>query len=532
MSEARTWRTALALAAVAVAVQAPALRGTLIWDDFKLLHQTDLYTSASKWLESVTTPLGRETFYWRPVATTSFLIDTWIYGAAEWGHRLTAALLHGAATAAAFLLLHRLTRSTPVALVAALVVAGHPVHVETVTWISARFDLLAGLLGLGVLLVSPDGMRQTSRTWGLAAAGLTMLAVGSKESAFLLPALAVLWTAACAAPGSQFPWRAAAWPAAGAGAAVFVRLEAIGFLFGTRPASVAEAGGALEHLLLVGRATATSLLTLVVPWGTVGPMHRGERPIPPGDALGWAGIAAGLLLVAVTVRLIARRRPSGWLFAAFLLGLAPVAQIVPLDLAGGLHAADRFLYLPAFFLIAALASLAADALATRPDRARRFAVAAGALVLALTVGRLVLLPRWNDPVRFWRWAAEMAPDADVAQANLAQALLESGDVAAVEAPARRAGRPGLPYLVEALRQQQRAEEARRELDAALFAWPGDAEALVLRGWVLLDLGRAAEATEDFGAAIVLEAQGPARLEPLTPRASEGLARAREMLRPK
>ena len=155
MSESRPWRIAALVGMVAVAAQAVAIRDVLVWDDIPLLARSDLYTNAARWTESVTSSLGRATYYWRPVATTSFLLESLVHGGVGWGFRLTSALMHGATSAIAFVLLLRLVGNRKAALLAALAFALHPVNVEAVTWISARFDLMAALLSLAALAAIP-----------------------------------------------------------------------------------------------------------------------------------------------------------------------------------------------------------------------------------------------------------------------------------------------------------------------------------------------------------------------------------------
>lgn len=481
------WAPALGVAAAALAAQAIALRDVLLWDDVLLLAADDLYTNASRWTESVTTTLGDgATYYWRPAATTTFLAG----GGAAAPQRALAALLHAGAAAAAYALLARLLASPRAALVAALAFAVHPVNAETVTWISARFDLLAGLFALLALLALP----RTSEDRGRVAlsATATLLACCSKENAFVLPLLAVAWARAVGAP----PRRALVAAGAGVAVALFLRFEALGYLFRARPASVEEAGSLLQHMLLVGRSTATSLAAIAFPWGVVGPAHHAARPVPPDDALGWSGVALGVALLAVAAITLRRRPRLGWLLAAFVVSLAPASQIVPLDLAGGLHAADRFLYLPSFFAVAA----AAEALAPLAARRAMAGRAAVALVVALAAWRVAILPRWNDPVRFWTWAASMAPDADVAQANLAEAHLAAGDPGSAIGPAARAGAIGVAYLAEALGRLGRWPDAVHVLGDALARRPGDPWLLVQRGEACLETGDASAALADFDAA--------------------------------
>jgi hypothetical protein len=509
---------------VAVAAQAAAIRDVLVWDDIPLLARSDLYTSSSRWLESVTAPLGRATFYWRPAATSSFLLETLVHGGAAWGFRLTSALLHGATSAAAFVLLLRLLGRPRAALFAALAFAVHPVNVEAVTWISARFDLMAGLFCLAALAAIPPGSGPRRR-WILA--GLCAAAACcSKENAFLLPLLALVWTAATDGTPGRPRLAPLAWTAAGAAAALFLRFEGLGYLFRTRAASVAEAGDATQHLLLVGRAVATSLEVIVFPWGTVGPAHHAVRPIPADDALGWTGVVLGAALAVVTALALRRRRTVGLVLVAFLVSLAPASQVVPLDLSGGLHASDRFLYLPSFFAVAAVALVATEALAARPAAARPAGLAAAALLVALAGDRLVVLSRWNDPVAFWSWAADMAPGSDAAHINLAYVQIAAGRFDEAEKHARLGGAAATAVLVESLVRQGRLEEAQKALDAAIPARPGDSELLVQRGEIELASVRTDDALRDFDAVIRAEEGRTGRWSsPLLPRALAGSAAA-------
>jgi tetratricopeptide (TPR) repeat protein len=522
MPESRPWRTAALVGMVAVAAQAVAIRDVLLWDDIPLLARSDLYTNAARWTESVTSPLGRATYYWRPAATTSFLLESLVHGGAAWGFRLTSALLHAATSAVAFVLLRRLLGNRTAALLAALAFAVHPVNVEAATWISARFDLMAGLFSLAALAAIPAGAAPRWR-WILAAA-FAFLACCSKENAYLLPLLAVAWTAATDAAPGRPRLAPLAWTTAGVLAALFLRFEALGDLPRTRTSAVAAAGSALQHLLLVGRAVATSVGTIVFPWGTVGPTHHGLRPIPPDDALGWTGVVVGVVLTVVTAVALKRRRPVGYVLAAFLASLAPASQVVPLDLSGGLHTADRYAYLPSFFAVAAVALWATEALAARPAWARRAAVAAGALVAALAAGRLAILPRWNDPVTFWSWAVRMAPGSDAAHINLAFVHLAAGRPQEAEAEARLGGGEATSLLVEALVRQGRTYEAQRVLNDVIPVRPADNELRMQRAEIELSLTQYDAALADFqGVVHAQELTSPQWSGPLLPRAFAGIA---------
>ena len=82
---------------------------------------------------------------WVPLTWVSLMLDSQLYGLSAGGFHLTNVLLHATATIVLFLVLWRMTGGFwPSALVAA-VFAVHPLHVESVAWVTERKDVLSGL---------------------------------------------------------------------------------------------------------------------------------------------------------------------------------------------------------------------------------------------------------------------------------------------------------------------------------------------------------------------------------------------------
>ena len=80
---------------------------------------------------------------WHPLTWMSHLLDFQLYGLNAAGHHATSLLLHAAKPVLLFLILKRMTRALwPCAMTAALF-ALHPMHVESVAWISERKDVLS-----------------------------------------------------------------------------------------------------------------------------------------------------------------------------------------------------------------------------------------------------------------------------------------------------------------------------------------------------------------------------------------------------
>ena len=155
---------ALVVAFLVVLLYLPALgNGFVNWDD-------DIYVYANPQVRSIApssllrafTRIHASSGNWHPLTMVSHAVDYAVWGLRPFGHHLTSILLHGCNAALVVLLAVRLLQARGCALsrqgmLAAGVVAGllfglHPLHVESVAWVSERKDLLAALFYLlGVL---------------------------------------------------------------------------------------------------------------------------------------------------------------------------------------------------------------------------------------------------------------------------------------------------------------------------------------------------------------------------------------------
>ncbi|MFZ0962451.1 MAG: hypothetical protein WAO35_16255, partial [Terriglobia bacterium] len=136
------------------------------------------------------------TNYYRPVMTLGFLLCYQLFGPLAYGFHLASLLLHAAVVTILFLFAERLFRQRGAALGAAGLFALHPIHIESVAWISAVTDLevtffyvLTFWFFLGV------GDQRGGRRICLQAAMTAsfLLAIFSKEQALTLPLLAAVY---------------------------------------------------------------------------------------------------------------------------------------------------------------------------------------------------------------------------------------------------------------------------------------------------------------------------------------------------
>ena len=135
---------------------------------------------------------------WHPLTWISHMLDCQIFGVKPGGPHVINVLFHAANAILLFLLLRRITGAQWASAVIAAVFALHPLHVESVAWISERKDVLSTFFGLFSLLVYARYVEQkkaghpkakTSFIWALVLFALSLM---SKPMLVTLPCLMLL----------------------------------------------------------------------------------------------------------------------------------------------------------------------------------------------------------------------------------------------------------------------------------------------------------------------------------------------------
>src|SRR3954463_210157 len=135
---------AVVIFAATIIAYLPAIRGGFIWDDpqyvLNNVNLRDVGGLYSIWFEPRTSP------QYYPLVYTTLWIEYHLWQLAPLGYHLVNVLLH--ATSA--LLLWRILRRLGVcgAFLAAAIFALHPLHVESVAWVTERKNVLSCVLYL------------------------------------------------------------------------------------------------------------------------------------------------------------------------------------------------------------------------------------------------------------------------------------------------------------------------------------------------------------------------------------------------
>jgi tetratricopeptide (TPR) repeat protein len=183
------WKWLVVLAAVCVVVYLNSTGGEFIYDDLRQIVRNPLIQDNSRIFTALTSDVwafkgGGEiaaSNYWRPTFTAWHILNYRLFGGEPFGWHITNILLHIGVCLMAFGVLRRWNVSQKVAFAVTLVFAVHPVHAESIAWISGSPDLLFSLAFLASLWFAQNYSENWATRDLVLSAVFYALALGAKE---------------------------------------------------------------------------------------------------------------------------------------------------------------------------------------------------------------------------------------------------------------------------------------------------------------------------------------------------------------
>jgi tetratricopeptide (TPR) repeat protein len=556
------WFLSLLLALLTAAVYAPVARNDFVnYDDSDYVTANRHVTSGLKWENVVWAFSSGHASNWHPLTWLSHMMDCQLFGDHPAPMHLVNLIFHVLNTILLFGVLRRLTGALwPSAFVAALF-GLHPLHVESVAWISERKDVLSTLFFLLTLAAyaryvearegrasradrdgppsdSPSSTTPAPRSHAVRSYALTLLlfALGLMTKPMLVTTPFVLllldyW------PLRRFTSPAGQVPSPG-GPIVGPVTPPGGLCDDQRPIWISRLGPLLLEKLpffalsaascaitfLVqrhGGAVSTSvslsarLANAVVAYGryirkmfcpndlSVLYPHPGNWPLVN---VIWS--AAALLAISALVVAQARARPYlliGWLW--FLGTLVPVIGLVQVGIQS---MADRYTYVPMIGLFIMVTWSLAELRPDAPKRNVALAIGAGCSLLACSLLTIRQVGFWRDSEALFTRAVQVTKNNYLAYNNLGFYLSNHGRPAEALENYRRSleinpnYEDALNNMGYALAGQKRFDQAISYYQAALRVRPDHVEVHNNLGNALSEEGKIDEAIQQYR--FVLEKQ--------------------------
>ena len=460
---------------------------------------------------------------WHPLATLSHMLDCQLYGLKPGGHHATNVILHIITVLLLFRVLREMTGAVWKSAIVAALFAVHPLHVESVAWVSERKDVLSAMFFLLMLGAYVRYARGPSMTRYLLVAVLFAAGLMSKPMLVSVPAILLLL--------DYWPLRRFEQPSSTTGKTKVVDsgnqpctrqwlfLEKIPLFVLAGGSCVAtfvlqkRATGAIPPLPFLWRVENAFVSYMIYVWKTLWPTHLAVFYPHPNNTLPiWVVILAMMLLLAITVSAIVFRNKRPYVFTGWSWYLVMLMPVIGLIQVGEQGHADRYTYLPHIGLFLLAVWFAADVAAVRESRSRFATATAAVIILALASAAFIQASYWRNSETLWTHALDVTSDNDVAHNNLGYLRVDQGEldkaIAHFEAALEIRSRKLDPHydlgsafvqmnLADALARKGQPDEALVHYEEAIRLQPNYANAYYNRGNVLFTKGRIDEAMADW-----------------------------------
>jgi len=373
-----------------------------------------------------------KTGYWHPLTWLSLMLDCELARSVTRTCHTTNVLIHIVNTLLLFWVLRRMTSALWCSAFVAALFALHPLHVESVAWVSERKDVLSTFFLFLTILFYVRYVERPGFFRYVTVALCFAIGLLAKPMLVTLPCVLLLldyWPLGRLQPGKLViggeegkNTRKAAGRLVIEKAPLFVLtviLCAVTYLLQKSGQVVAD----LEFGVRLSNAIASYgryIGMMFWPSGlTVIYLHPERIEV-------WPLVVSSIVLVCVSAAVVlqARRRPylaMGWLW--YIGMLVPVIGLVQV---GGQAMADRYTYVPLTGLFIMLAWGAADV--TKGVRYRKITLGAVgvSIILVLSVCTAFQLRHWRNSITLFEHTAKVTKDNYIAYDNLGCALAQQG----------------------------------------------------------------------------------------------------------
>ena len=462
---------------------------------------------------------------WHPLTWISLMLDAEIYGNRAGGFHVTNLLIHIANVLLLFAVLRQMTGAVWRSAMVAALFAVHPLHVESVAWVTERKDVLSTLFWILSMLAYTAYARRGGLTWYALTAGLMGLGLMAKPMLVTLPCVLLLldfWPLRRMKVGTrkaddqttqaQTKMRQPVFRTWPVGWLVLEKIPLIGLSVASAimtilsersgasvrslevmPIDIRLANAVVAYVAYLGKLVWPVKLAVLYP-------HHGIPPI-------WQVACALLVIGAITIWALwalGRRsyRAVGWFW--FLGTMVPVIGVVQV---GAQAMADRFTYVPLIGIYVLIAWGVTDLAARWPVIGRVAVVAIPAAILGLSLVTWNQLGIWKNSQLLFRHTLAVTDGNFLIENNLGSVLMKEGRVEEAERNFREAMRIKPGYfrargnLCDLLVRRGQHAEAISLLRDLLRMQPENADAYNSLGVALVDRGEHEAAIMQFRRAL-------------------------------
>ena len=370
---------------------------------------------------------------WHPLTILSLELDSTLWGTQPVGYHVTNLSFHVANVLLLFRVLQKMTNGFWRSVFVAAFFALHPLHVESVAWISERKDVLSTFFLLLTIWAYVHYAIRPSVLRYLAVMILLSLGLLAKPMLVTCPILLMLidcWPLN-RIEGKVFPSHEDRFPRRPIRFLIVEKIPLLILAFADGLMTIVAQGKAIAGAESVAYAIRIPHAFCSYAWylqKTFVPTCLMVQYPHPGQTVDWLRAGIGFLaIVAISAWVLSqgRKRPYlvfGW--AWFVISLLPVIGLLQV---GAQAYADRYAYIPHIGLFVLIVwEVHAWVIATKTRRT------IGVVIAGLTLGACGVLTQlqiqvWNSGISLWEHVLEIVPESGMAELYLGSALHGNGD---------------------------------------------------------------------------------------------------------
>lgn len=384
------------------------------YDDDAYVSKNEHISTGLKWDNVVWVFTKAHSSNWHPLTGLSHMLDCQLFGLKPGLHHLVNLLFHIANTLLLFAVLRRMTGALWRSAFVAAVFAVHPLHVESVAWISERKDVLSTLFWLLTMAAYLRYVKNPKASSYILTLVFFALGLMAKPMLVTLPFTLLLldyWPLKRLSVKSL--WEKAPFfilSAVSSAITLVVQSETVQKIT-VLPLSVRVANAVVSCGKYIFKMIWPTNLAVFYP-------H-------PVDKLpGWQVLASIVLLVIVTIFVIRFAKTYRYLFVGWFWYIGTLVPVIGLVQVGDQAMADRYSYIPLIGLFIIIAWGANDLLTSWKYRRIAFAITAAAVILLLSVCTWKQTSYWRNSKTLFEHTLKVTDENYVACNNLGMALME------------------------------------------------------------------------------------------------------------
>jgi tetratricopeptide (TPR) repeat protein len=378
---------------------------------------------------------------WHPLTWVSHMLDCQLYGDSPGAHHLTNVIFHTANTLLLFIVLRRMTKALWASAFAAALFALHPLHIESVAWISERKDVLSTFFWMLTMLAYVHYSEKPKPARYVTALLLFVMGLMAKPMLVTLPFVLLLldyW------PLERFRISEESKQQKGSSNKRILQKKSSALVIEKVPFFVFSLLSSIITIIAQragGAVIPVDALSLKVRFGNammsyityIGKMFWPVRlailyPYPEAAPPAATVIVYVALLLSLSIGFLYLGRRYSFLIVGWLWYIGTLVPVIGIVQVGGQGMADRYTYIPLTGLFIIIAWTTREFIRKYPTLKIFSALATIVILVALWLCSLVQLTHWRDSYTLFKHTIDVTENNYAIYGNFGNLLREAGQI--------------------------------------------------------------------------------------------------------